>query len=219
MSFLSVCRSGVAFCGIVAAASSVCVAMNVLPSSAVAQSIVAHQVTTAVVETADNQTGEILLRDKDGGLITLELPEKGEKLPKVQSGDTLSLSFFQTIGARIAQPGSPVPESTVSTARGLVWQHPHGMLVSFHRMRVQIVAVNPSTDVVTFRKSNGQTQTVTVQQPGIQALLSSLKTGDDVDVTTMDAVTYTVLNRVVTPSTKVEENTAAQASSDSAAKK
>lgn len=178
-----------------------------LPRHAHAQAsaITGSQVTTATVETIDSGSGEVLLRDRTGGFITVRVPKDVHNLPHVQPGDQIHIRFFQTIAADIAGPGSPPPQSTVTSAHGLANRHPHGMMVSYQRERVRVLAVDAPHNVVTFVDPGGITRTVTVKEKPIQALLATLKVGDSVDVTTADAVSFEVMNRVVTPSTTVTE--------------
>lgn len=184
-----------------------------LPMRAHAQAsvITGNQVTQATVETIDSASGEVLLRDGDGGLITVEIPRSVHNLPHVQPGDRIHIRFFQTIGADIVPADSPPPESTVTSAHGVANRHPHGMMVSFRRKRVRIAAVDPAHNVVTTIGPADTTQTITVHTKAMQALLPTLKVGDTVDVTTMDAVSFEVLNRVITPSTTVHEGTGTSA--------
>lgn len=174
--------------------------------------ITGNQTTTAIVETIDPVEGNVLLRDENDGLITLEIPRDAHNLPRLQPGDRISLRFFQTIDAELADPGTPVPQSTVSSARGISHRHPHGTLVSFRRQRVRIVAVDLSHHVVTLVDASGANRTVTVHQKVLFPLMARLKTGDAVDVTTMDATSFTVLSRVVDPTATVQENGAAAVS-------
>ncbi|MFS3133852.1 preprotein translocase subunit YajC [Gluconacetobacter sacchari] len=180
-----------------------------LPLRAHAQAsiITGNQVTQATVETIDSTSGEVLLRDRDGGLITVDIPRKVHNLPHIQPGDRINIRFFQTIGADVVPADSPPPESTVTSARGVSNRHPHGMMVSFRRKRVRIAAVDPAHHVVTTVGPAGATQTITVHNKAMQALLPTLKVGDTVDVTTMDAVSFEVMNRVITSTATVQEGT------------
>ncbi|MBB2179399.1 preprotein translocase subunit YajC [Gluconacetobacter tumulicola] len=178
-----------------------------LRAHAQASVITGNQVTQATVETIDPASGEVLLRDADGGLITVDMPRSVHNLPHIQPGDRINIRFFQTIGADVVPADAPPPESTVTSAHGVTNRHPHGMMVSFRRKRVRIAAVDAAHNVVTTIGPADATQTITVHTKAMQALLPTLKVGDTVDVTTMDAVSFEVLNRIVTPSTTVHEGT------------
>ncbi|GBR02513.1 preprotein translocase subunit YajC [Acetobacter oeni] len=171
--------------------------------------ITGNQTTVATVETIDAGEGDLLLRDSDGGLITIEIPHGTRNLPHLQPGDRIGVRFFQTLDATLASPETPAPVSTVSAAHGYRNRHPHGTLISFRRRRVHVVAVDAIRKIVTIAGPSGASQTVSVQQKAFQPLLATLKTGDLVDVTTMDAVSFTVMNRVVSPSVSIQEGTAA----------
>lgn len=202
------------------AALSLAVAGGAIPSSpAFAQAVITgNQTTTATVETVDAQTRMVLLRDRKGGLITLTIPRDARDLPRLEPGDRISLRFFQTMAADIATPGSPQPESTVSSARGYARRHPHGTMVSFQRERVRILAVDPAAHKVTFIDPSDITRTVTIRKKAMQALLPSLKVGDQVDVTTMDAVSFSVLNRTINGDVSVTEKAGTQETPKAAAK-
>lgn len=171
-----------------------------------ASAITGNQIATGTVETVDPATGTVLLRDQAGSLVTVHIPRGARHLPRVQPGDKIRIRFFQTIAADIAAPGSPMPESTVSSAQGLANRHPHGTMISFRRERVRILAIDAPHHIVTVIDPAQMTRTVTVREKPMQDLLATLKVGDQVDITTMDAVSFTVTNRVVTPSATVTEH-------------
>ncbi|CDG40763.1 MULTISPECIES: hypothetical protein [Asaia] len=180
-------------------------------SRAAAQAVITgNQSMTATVETIDPETRTVLLRDKKGGLLNLTIPKDAKNLPHLEAGDQISVRFFQTMAADIAAPGTPLPESTVSSAKGYARRHPHGTLVSFQRQRVKVVTVDAAAHKVTIIDHADITRTITVRQKALQPLLNSLKTGDDVDVTTMDAVSFSVLNRTVNGDVSVTEKTGEQ---------
>lgn len=175
-----------------------------------AQSIITHADTSiATVESVDPTTGEVLLREEGGELFTIDLPLKLHELPHVSPGDRLQIHAVKTLDATLAQPGTPSPESTLSTARGYANRHPHGTLVSFRRRRVRVVAVNVPAHLISVMDAAGHPREVLINRKIFFPLLESLKKGDEVDVTTMEAVSYTVLNRVVAPKVDVEQQAGA----------
>ncbi|MFC0501497.1 preprotein translocase subunit YajC [Asaia krungthepensis] len=182
------------------------------PASAQAV-ITGNQSMTATVESVDPEARSVLLRDKKGSLLTITIPKGAKDLPHLDAGDQVSMRFFQTMAATIAKPDSPLPESTVSSAKGYAKRHPHGTLISFQRQRVRIVAVDAASHKVTFIDHSDITRTVTITQKVLFPLLGSLKMGDEVDVTTMDAVSFSVLNRTVNGAVSVTENQGTQPAS------
>ncbi|GBQ94944.1 preprotein translocase subunit YajC [Asaia lannensis] len=187
------------------------------PSAAAQAVITGNQTMTATVETIDAETHTLLLRDQKGGLLNLTIPKDAKNLPHLEEGDRIAVRFFQTLAADLAAPGTPLPESTVSSAKGYARRHPHGTLVSFQRQRVKVVAVDAAAHKVTIIDHADITRTITVRQKALLPLLNSLKMGDEVDVTTMDAVSFSVLNRTVNGDVSVTEKTGVQAPASSSA--
>ncbi|WP_173569884.1 hypothetical protein [Acetobacter conturbans] len=183
-----------------------CAVAGVPAHHAAAQAIITGNTTTmATVETVDASTGEILLRGDDGDLFTIDMPARRHALPHLNVADRLSVRSFKTLDATLAEPGTPQPESTVSTARGYANRHPHGTLVSFRRRRVRVISTNLTAHTLTVADASGAPKEVLITRTIFYPLLASLKKGDEVDVTTMDAVSYTVMNRTVAPNVQVQQ--------------
>lgn len=167
------------------------------PALAQAPVIVGNQTATAIVESVDHDAGMILLRDKAGNLDTIRVdPDLRAKLPVLHAGDKIGLRIVRTIDASIAAPGTPVPESTENAAGTRTGQHPHGMMISFKRERVKVTGVDTTRNQVTFVDPDEITRVVLVRQKPMQEFLKTLKVGDEVDTTVMDAVSFSVLSRL-----------------------
>ncbi|ARW17120.1 hypothetical protein S101446_02007 [Komagataeibacter europaeus] len=181
---------------ITAGAASLCGASQ----SAMAQAapvIVGNQTATAIVESVDHEAGMVLLRDKAGNLDTVRVdPDVRAKLPVLHAGDKIGLRIVRTIDAVIAPPGAPMPESTESAAGTRTGPHPHGMMVSFKRERVKVTGVDTTRNQVVFVDPDDITRVVLVRQKPMQDFLKTLKPGDEVDTTVMDAVSFSVLSRI-----------------------
>ncbi|GCE83755.1 hypothetical protein MSKU15_2255 [Komagataeibacter diospyri] len=159
--------------------------------------IVGNQTATAIVESVDHDAGMVLLRDKAGNLDTVRVdPDLRARLPTLHAGDKIGLRIVRTIDAAIAPPGAPMPESTESAAGTRTGPHPHGMMVSFKRERVKVTGVDTTRNQVVFVDPDDITRVVLVRQKPMQEFLKTLKPGDEVDTTVMDAVSFSVLSRI-----------------------
>ncbi|BAK83840.1 hypothetical protein [Komagataeibacter medellinensis] len=168
-----------------------------VPAMAQAPVIVGNQTATAIVESVDHDAGMILLRDKAGNLDTVRVDaDQRAKLPVLHPGDKIGLRIVRTIDASIAPPGSPLPESTENAAGTRTGPHPHGMMVSFKRERVKVTGVDTTRNQVVFVDPDDITRVVLVRQKPMQEFLKTLKPGDEVDTTVMDAVSFSVLSRL-----------------------
>lgn len=168
----------------------------VQPSAAQAQAsvLLKHQHASAVVETVDREAREVLLREGNGHLITIEYGTGVSDLPHLHSGDRLEISFVETLGAQMAPPGSPMPESTLTTARGFALGHPRGVIAAFNRERATIQSINLKTHSVAFVTDDGALHVAALRTKAMQDFLATLKVGDVVDMTRMEAISYVITN-------------------------
>lgn len=148
---------------------------------------------TATVETVNLAERSILLRGETGNLVTVRVPQEARNLPQVQPGDKVVIDVLSTVGAHIARPGDPLPESTASMARAEPGERPGGLLVEHRRVRVKIEGINTENHSVAVIGPDRVPRTFVLRQPAMQALLPSLRVGDEVDVTFTDAVSLRVV--------------------------
>ncbi|MFT8664071.1 hypothetical protein [Acetobacter orientalis] len=156
-----------------------------------------HQSAQAVVETVDHTARELLLREGNGHLITIEYGSAVRDLPHVSPGDKLSISFVETLGADLAQPGSPLPESTLTTARGYVHGHPRGVIASFRRERAKIETIDLPSHTVSFVTEDDTSHIAVLRTKAMQDFLATLKVGDVIDITRMESISYIIQNDTV----------------------
>lgn len=168
----------------------------VLPSAAHAQAsvLLKHQQTSAIVETVDREAREVLLREDNGHLITIEYGVGVNDLPHLHEGDHLRISFVETLGAEMAPPGSPLPESTLTTARGFAHGHPRGVIAAFNRERATIQSIDLKTHSVSFVTDDGALHVAVLHTKAMQDFLATLKVGDVVDMTRMESISYVITN-------------------------
>jgi hypothetical protein len=143
---------------------------------------------TAIVETIDMRDRAVLLRGETGNLVTVHVPREARNLPQLRPGDRVAINVVNTVAARIARPGDPLPESTVTAARSAAGERPGGLFVEHRRMRVKIEGVDAASNTVAFIGEDRVPRRVTLQDPAMRAMLPSLKVGDEVDVTFTEAV-------------------------------
>lgn len=172
-----------------------------LPSVAHAQAsvLLKNQSAKAVVETVDHEARELLLREANGHLITIEYGAAVRDLPHVNAGDKLSIRFVETLGADIAAPGSPLPESTLTTARGYVHGHPRGVIAAFRRERATVQTIDLATHTLSFVTTDGESHIAVMRIKAMQEFMAGLKVGDVIDITRMESISYVILNDTVAP--------------------
>lgn len=174
-----------------------------LPSEAHAQAsvLIKNQSAKAVVETVDHDARELLLREANGHLITIEYGSAVRDLPHVNAGDRLSIRFVETLGAVIAAPDSPLPESTLTTAKGYVHGHPRGVIAAFRRERATVQSIDLTTHTLSFVTTDGESHIAVLRIKAMQDFMATLKVGDVIDITRTESISYVILNDTVTPGT------------------
>ncbi|MFT8675069.1 MAG: hypothetical protein ABF990_02175 [Acetobacter sp.] len=175
------------------------VALAALPSAAHAQAsvLLKNQQAGAIVETVDRDAREILLREDNGHLLTVEYGSAVKDLPNLHEGDHLRISYVETLGAQIAAPGSPMPESTLTTARGFVHGHPRGVIAAFNRERATVKTIDLKTHTLSFVTDDGSLHVTALRTKAMQDFLATLKVGDVVDITRMESISYVITSKVV----------------------
>lgn len=169
------------------------------PSAAHAQAsgLLKNQTATAVVETVDRDAREVLLREGNGHLITVEYGSAVRDLPHLHEGDHLKIRFVETLGAQMAPPDSPLPESTLTTARGYAHGHPRGVIAAFNRERGTIKAIDLKTHTASFVTDDGALHVAVLRTQAMQDFLATLKIGDVVDITRAESISYVITNENV----------------------
>ena len=68
--------------------------------------------TRAVVEKVDQNTREVRLRTTDGKELTVVAGPEVRNLAQVSAGDTVRLTYYESVVARMAEPGAGGPATT-----------------------------------------------------------------------------------------------------------
>ncbi|MDE7547748.1 hypothetical protein PY793_07085 [Acetobacter fabarum] len=185
-----------------------------MPTVAHAQAsvLLKSQQATAIVESVDREARELLLRESNGHLLTIEYGAAVKDVPHLHEGDALKIQFVETLGAQLASPGSPLPESTLTTARGFVHGHPRGIIAAFNRERALIKTIDVPSSTISFTTEGDDSLHVAVlRTKAMQDFLKTLKVGDMVDITRAESITYIVTNKVVPQPTPATPQLAAPA--------
>jgi hypothetical protein len=149
--------------------------------------------TGAVVETVDQETRELRLRTTDGEELTVVAGPAVRNLAQVSPGDKVRLSYYESVAARMAEPGAGGPATTaVVTGRAPVGGKPAGVVGAAVDMVVEFLAYDPATGVVTFRTPEGATEEVVVD-PAMREFAAARRPGDRVAVLLSRAVAASIV--------------------------
>jgi hypothetical protein len=149
--------------------------------------------TSAVVEDIDQNTRELRLRMTDGRELTVLAGPEVRDLAQVSPGDTVRLSYYERVSARLAEPGAGGPATTSAIAsRAPEGGRPAGVLGATTDMVVEFLAYDPATGIATFVRPDGVTQNVLVN-PAMRGFAAARQPGDRVAVQLTNAVAASIV--------------------------
>ena len=149
--------------------------------------------TRAVVEMVDQKTREVRLRTTDGKELTVLAGPEVRNLAQVSAGDTVRLTYYESVAARMAEPGAGGPATTSAIAsRAPEGSTPAGVLGATTDMVVEFLAYDPATGIVTFKTPDGVTRTVVVN-PAMREFAAARRPGEQVALQVTNAVAASIV--------------------------
>ena len=153
------------------------------------------QTVSATVKSIDHQK-RLLELTADGETTTVQVPAEVRNLDRVHPGDEIVVTYHEALAAAFRKKGESetigAVDATTSTARMPEGSEPGAAVANQVTTTVVIEAVDRSTNEVTFTGPAGMTRTVEVKDPKARQFVSTLKQGDEVEVTYTEALAITV---------------------------
>jgi Cu/Ag efflux protein CusF len=152
---------------------------------------------SATVKSVDLATRMVTLIGADGKTFVVKADEEVRNLPQVKPGDRVKLEFYEGIAAQLNPPGTPAssPTLTKEMVRAAPGQRPGAAVGAVVTKTVVIDSIDTATNVVTFHEAtlpNQHPLTVAVKRPQFQAMLKTLKPGDQVSLSFFEALAVSV---------------------------
>lgn len=145
---------------------------------------------TATVESIDQATRTVTLKDSSGKLFAFVAGDDVRNLAQVKKGDVVTLDYAQALAVRLAKSASKTRERTVTEGvqRAALGQKPGGVAVREVKVIASVEAIDPKKQMVTLRGPE-HTVTMKVEDP---AMLKGVKVGDMVEGVYTEAVAIKV---------------------------
>jgi Cu/Ag efflux protein CusF len=125
---------------------------------------------TVAVAAIDKNARKLTVKGADGEKTDIQVPADVKEFDKLKVGDKIDIDYMESIAISMAPKGTkPNAMERVATVPGAV-----GREVT---ATAEIIKVDPAANKVTLKGPGGKHTTVTVQDPGLQAKLPSLKKG------------------------------------------
>lgn len=153
------------------------------------------QTFTATVESIDVEKRLVELRSAER-TTTVQVPAEVRNLTQLKVGDQVVVEYYEALAAQFKKKGTSatigVVDVELAAERALPGAKPAADITSKVSSTVVIDAVNPSTHSVTFTGPTGMTRTVNVKDPRAREFVATLKQGDEVELTYVEALAIKV---------------------------
>lgn len=162
-----------------------------IPLSAVVE---ADRVTTKVLA-VDPANHQVVLEGAEGRQVHIQLSDKAKNLGNLKVGDLVQIEVTRSVAAYLdtdvdkGLPGSTERTGELRNAVGS--SNPGGEAFRQVQVQLKITKIDLAKNQVTLENPSGQSKTLNVEKPEIQAKLKDLKVGQSVVVTYTDVLKVT----------------------------
>jgi cold shock CspA family protein len=129
---------------------------------------------TATITAIDHSERTVTLKSEEGNEETISVPSDAKVFDKLKVGEKVDIDYYQSMAVSMAPSGS---KPSMTERRGRAVDMGGGVRGREVTMTAEVVSVDPSANVVTFKGPKGNLRTVHVQNPTLQEKLQSLKPG------------------------------------------
>jgi hypothetical protein len=149
---------------------------------------------TATVTAVDADARVVALRDETGEITTIYAGPEVRNFDRINVGDEVAVTYRAAVAAELTTLDQPAPggEKVTMAQRAEPGQQPHGQLSSTVTTTVQIDAVDPKSNTVSFHRDDGYVRTVTLEDAKAREFAKKLKRGDVVKITYSEAIAVAV---------------------------
>nr|WP_241015400.1 hypothetical protein [Pseudomonas frederiksbergensis] len=162
-----------------------------IPLSAVVE---ADQLVTKVLA-VDAAKHQVVLEGAEGRQVHVQLSDKAKNLGNLKVGDQVNVQVVRSVAAYLdtdidkGLPGSVERTGEIRATK----DNPNPGGEAFRQVQVQlkITHIDLKKNQLTFENPAGQSKTINVEKPEVQAKLKDLKVGQSVVVTYTDVLTVT----------------------------
>ena len=144
---------------------------------------------SGTVETIDKEKRVVNIKTPDGKFETVDVPPGAKRFDELKVGDKVSITYNNTVSARLKPPGEPPVNTATGTTTAGQGERPGGTAAVERTMTATITGIDKSAPSITFTGPNGWKYSRRVVDP---TGLDKLKVGDQVDITWNTDVTVAV---------------------------
>ena len=137
--------------------------------------------TTAVVQTIDMETRQVLLKTEDGRMLTIVAGPEVRNLDQVEPGDRVKATYYESVAVQMAAGQASGTEAAAVVVRAPEGAKPGAGVGASVRTIVTMISYDADTNVISFTTPDGLSHSLVVK-PEMRDFARALKPGDRVDV-------------------------------------
>ncbi|MES2352922.1 MAG: hypothetical protein V4568_00760 [Pseudomonadota bacterium] len=148
----------------------------------------------ATVMSVDVPNRLVTIRNENGVMETLTVPDTVRNLPQLKEGDRVKISYKEALAAAIKKPGEGevTAQSKERIVRSEPGAKPGGVAERETSATILVTGVDSVHNTLTFVGPQGKTRTIAVKNLTLRDYLKQLKPGDRVDVVYSEGMAITV---------------------------
>jgi hypothetical protein len=156
----------------------------------VVHSVAEQTAVTATIESIDQKSRKLTLKDADGDRVSVQVPKDVQGFGKLKKGEAVDITYTEAAAITVLPPGTEAP----ATQEHVVGTHDIGNGVMAREITTSATLTNVDTkkNRVTYKTPDGKTSTIKVENPAVQERLKNVKPGDVVQLTYSEAVATAV---------------------------
>ena len=149
------------------------------------------ETSTAVVQAINLETRRVTLRGEDGKDFSFRASEEVRNLPQVQVGDTVNVTYTESLAIDVkrADGGAPTTSESTGVTRAEPGQKPGGTASNTVSISAVITDIDRASNRVTLRGPEGNYRVVDVKDP---KKLENVQVGDMVHATYTESIGISV---------------------------
>ncbi len=146
----------------------------------------------ATVEKVDAKHRQLTLKDDQGNLHKVDVPESVTNFDAIKKGDKISIDYFASVTLGLKKGGESGKPSSDRMVEHVAGPLPGGLVARQMSVTAEVVKVDSAGNMVTIKGPNGELDTIRVSEPEMQADLAKLKKGDKIQATYTEAVALSI---------------------------
>jgi len=143
---------------------------------------------TFVVSGIDRAKRSVTLTNAEGERNTMNVPSDVKAYETLKVGDRVDVDYQESLAIKLAPTGAKPSKTETSVASPMGAAGGPAGAARQTQVNAEVVSVDAAKNKVTFKGPRGNEQTITVQDPQLQAKLHSLKPGQVVQFTYTEAI-------------------------------